>query len=160
MHHTEAVGHERARRSVGAADEFGQRLGQRQPLGVVLAGLARVEADVLQQQHVTVGQALGAGERVGADDVTGQLDVPAQFVAEGGRDGSQRELRVRSILGPAEVRGDDDLGARVRQRLQRRHRREDAAGVGDVALVVERDVQVGAHQHAPTLDAFGQQILE
>jgi hypothetical protein len=36
----------------------------------------------------------------------------------------------------------------------------DAAGVGDGALVVERDVQVGAHQDAPTLDAFSQQILE
>ena len=96
------------------ADEFDQRLGQRQPLGVVLAGLARVEADVLQQQHVAVGQALRPGERVGADDVAGELDVPAQLLAERRRDGRERELRIGSALGPAEVGGHDDLGARRR----------------------------------------------
>ena len=98
--------------SVGT-DQFDQRLGQRQPLGVVLAGLPRIEADVLQQQDVAVGQALGAGQRVGADDVAGQLDVPAQLLAERRGDRGQRELRIRLALGPAQVRGDDDLGAGV-----------------------------------------------
>ena len=72
------------------------------------------------------------------------------------RDGRERELRVGSALGPAQVRGDDDLGAGVGQRLQRRHRRDDAARVGDVAVVVERDVQVRAHQHAAAPKPFCQ----
>ena len=109
VHHAETVGHE----SAVVADEFDQLLGQRQALGVVLAGLARVEADVLQQQDVAVGQALGAGQRVGADDVTGQLDVPAELLPQRRGDRGQRELRVGPALGPAEVRGDDDLGAGV-----------------------------------------------
>ena len=113
VHHPEPVGDE----SAVVADQFDQLLGQRQPLGVVLAGFARVEADVLQQQDVAVGQALGAGQRVGPDDVTGQLDVTAELLPQRLRDRGQRELRVRTVLRPAEVRGDDDLGAGVGQRL-------------------------------------------
>ena len=81
MHHPEAVGDESASRR----DQFGQLPSQRESLGVVLAGLARVEADVLQQQHVAVGQPLGAGQRIGADDVAGQLHVPAELFAERAR---------------------------------------------------------------------------
>ena len=154
MHHTEAVGDEGPRRSVRRSDEFGQLLGQREPFVVVLAGFAGVEADVLQQQDVAVGEPLGAGQRVGTDHIAGQLDVTAQLLPERLRDGRERELRVGTVLGPAEVGGDDDLGAGVGQRLQRGHRGDDPAGIGDVALVVERDVEVGAHQHAPARNPF------
>ena len=120
VHHPEAVGDEGTGRSIWGSDEFGQLPGQRQALVVVLAGFARVEADVLQQQDVAVGQSLGAGQRVGPDDIAGQLDVTAQLLAQRLRDGCQRELRVRAVLGPAEVGGDDDLGAGIGQRLERR----------------------------------------
>ena len=152
MHHAEAI------RNKGAVipDQFDQLLGERQPLGVVLAGLARVETDVLQQQDVAVGQALGAGQRVGSDHVTGQLNVTAELLPQRLGDRSERELRVGTALGAAEVRRHDDLGAGVGQRLQRRHRRDDAAGVGDIAVVVERHVEVGAHQHAAARNPFCQ----
>ncbi len=78
MHHTEAVGDEGPAGPVGAADQFGQFGGQCLPFGVILAGLAWIEANVLQQQDVPVGQTLGTGQRIGADHVAGQLDVPAQ----------------------------------------------------------------------------------
>ena len=160
MHHAKSVGDERTGRTVGRADQFGQLRGPREPLGVVLAGLTGVEANVLDHQHVTVGQAFGARERIGADDVASQLDVPAQFRTEGSRDGRQRELGVGSVLRPPEVSGDDDLGSGIRQRLQRRDGGEDATGIGDRPLVVERNVQVGAHQYAPTLDPLGKQIRQ
>ena len=63
-------------------------------------------------------------------------------------------------FGPAQVGGDHDLGARVEQRLQRGHRRCDAAGVGDVTVVVERHVQVGAHQHAAARNTLRQKVFE
>ncbi len=140
----------------GAADEFGERLGQREALAVVLAGLAGIEADVLQQQDVAVGEALRARQCIRADDITGQLDVPAELLGQRLGHRGERELRRRTVFGPTEVGGDDDLGAGVGQRLQRGHRRDDAARVGDVAVVVERDVQVGAHQYAPARNPFCQ----
>ena len=66
---TEPVGDERP---VGPG-ELGQRRREGLALRVVLAGLARVEPDVLQQQHVTVGQPLGPGQRIRADDIPGLL---------------------------------------------------------------------------------------
>ena len=68
------------------ADQFGQLSGQRHPLAVVLAGLTRVEADVLQEQHVAVGEPFGAGQRIGTDHVGAQLDVSAQLFIERRRD--------------------------------------------------------------------------
>ena len=156
MHHTEAVRHESAGRSVRCGDEFGQLLGQGQSLVVVLAGFAGVETDVLQQQDVAVGQALGAGERIGAHHISGQLDVAAQLLPQRLRDGCERELRIGAVLGSSEMGGHDDLGTRVRQRLERGHRRDDPARVGDVAVIVERNVQVGAHEYAPARNPFCQ----
>ena len=85
MHHAEAVGDERA----VIADELDERLGQLQPLSVVLAGLTCIEADVLQQQDVTFGQAFGAGECIGPDDIAGELHVPTEPVPQRFCDRSQ-----------------------------------------------------------------------
>jgi len=63
----------------------------------------------------------GAGKRVGPDDVAGQLDVTAELLPQRFCDRSERERGIRPPLRPAEVRGDDDLGTGVGQRLQRRH---------------------------------------
>ena len=93
-------------------------------LGVVLR-LARVEARVLEHVDALVRQQL----------------------AEPRRDGRHRERRVRPLR-PAEVRADAHLrGAVLEQQLERRQRRADARVVGDAA-VLERHVQVGAHEHA------------
>ena len=61
VHDAEAVGHER----VG---ERGELVGERAALGVVLAGLARVEPDVLQHRDLAVLEAVDG--RAGADSPT------------------------------------------------------------------------------------------
>ncbi len=155
MHHAEAVGDE----SPVVADEFDEVAGQRLPLRLVLAGFARIEANVLEQEDVAVGQAFRAGQRVLPDDVAGELDVAAEHVAEFRRDRGEGELRIGLALGPAQVGGDDDLRARLGERGDRRGGRDDATGVGD-RRAVQRDVEVRAHQHATALDAGGEQILE
>ena len=156
MHHPEAVGDE----SPSGRDQFGEFAGECEPLAVVLAGFPRIEADVLQQQDVAVGEPFGPGQRVAADDIAGQLHVPAELLTERRGDRRQRQLRVGPVFRPTQVRGDHHLGAGVDKRLQRRHRGGDPARVGDDALVVERDVQVGAHQHAPPRNTFGQQVFQ
>ena len=117
VHHTESVGHE----SACGSDQFGELAGKRQPLGIVLARLAGVETDVLQQQDVPVGQTLGTGARIAAGDVVGQLHVLAQMLTECGGDRRQRQFQVGFTLGPSQMRGHDDLGTRVGQRLERGH---------------------------------------
>ena len=112
-------------------DQFGELAGQRQPLAIVLAGLPRVETDVLQQQDVPVGQTLGTGPRIAADDVVGQLHVLAQLLTQCRGDRRQRQFQVGFALGPSQMRRHHDLGAGVGQRLQRGHRGDDAAGIGD-----------------------------
>ena len=93
-------------------------------LGVV-GRLARVEARVLEHVEPLVGQ---------------QLPQPPG-------DGRHREGGV-GPLRPAEVRADRDLLRVVlEQVLERRQRGADARVVGDAA-VLERHVQVAAHEHA------------
>ncbi|CKP54343.1 Uncharacterised protein [Mycobacterium tuberculosis] len=152
MHHPKAVGDENASRS----DQFDQLLGQCPPVVIVLAGFAFVEADVLQQQDVAAGEPLGAGQRIGADNVSSQLDVPAELLTQRHGDRRQRQCRVRPVLGTSQVRGNHHLGVGVEQRLQRRRRRDDAARIGNGAVLVERNVEIGAHQHSTPRNTFGE----
>ena len=55
--------------------------------------------------------------------------------------------------------GDDDLRAAVEKRLERRDGGVDTPGVGDVALVVERDVEVGANKDVAPMDTLVEQLL-
>ena len=91
----------------------------------VVARLAGVEARVLEHPDPLVRQKL----------------------AQPGLDRLHRERGVFALR-PAEVRADDDLGgAAFQQELERRQRGADPGVVGDLA-VLERHVQVGAHEHA------------
>ena len=91
----------------------------------VVARLAGVEARVLEHADPLVRQKL----------------------AEPGLDGLHRERGVFALR-PPEVRADDDLGgAALQQELERRQRGANPRVVGDLP-VLERHVQVGAHEHA------------
>ena len=116
---------------VGDVDvgERGQLVGERAALGVVLAGLARVEAHVLQQRDLAVGRAPATRRRGAvADRVVGER-APACRAA---RPAARRPARASSAgsglaLRAAQVRHDDDPGARVAQPL---HRRQHWRGCG------------------------------
>ncbi len=156
MHHPEPVGDE----SASGRDQFGELLGQCKPFAVVLAGLARVEPDVLQQQDIAVGQALGARQSVCADDVAGQLHVPTQLLPQRRGDRRQRKFGVGPVLRPAQVGGDHDLRTRVEKGFQRRYGRRDPTGIGDSATVAQWHIQVGAHQDATARNALRQKVFE
>ena len=70
--------------AVGDVDvgQCGQLVGERAALGGVLAGLARVEPDVLQQRHLAVGHRRHGGLGPGAGRGIGQHDVLAEQLAE------------------------------------------------------------------------------
>jgi hypothetical protein len=140
VHHTEAVADE----GVGQLREL---VGERAADGVVLAGLALVEADVLQHRDLAVGQAGHHGVRRVPDGVLGEPHLGAEQLGEPGRHRAQGVPRVRGALGTAEMRDDQHPGAGRGELGDGRHAGPDPAVVGD-PVTVQRDVQVGAHQHA------------
>jgi hypothetical protein len=103
---------------VGEAREL---VGERAPLGVVLARLSRVEPQVLQQRHVAVGQ--GGDDRTSGlpDGVRRERHRTAQQLAEPGRDRRERVALLRNALRPAQVRAHDHAGAGLGQLPDRRH---------------------------------------
>ena len=120
----------------------GQSLGERR----VVLGLPRLEADVLEQQHVA-GPSPSAIVSTSSPTTAGAcLHLGAEQLGQPLADRPHRERRVDLALGPAEVRDEDQGGAALAQQLDRRQRRPDPRVVGDAAAV-ERDVEVDPDQH-------------
>ena len=103
--------------------EVGERAEALGQLRVVLR-LARLEADVLEHHDVAVGHVV---------EVRRELDVDAEQARQVVGDRLQRELRL-AVLGPAEVRDEQELRAPLAQLLDRRQRAADAGVVGDRAV--------------------------
>ena len=150
MDHAEAVGDE-------DLAEGGDLLGVRGAHGGILAGLLRVEANVLQQHHVAVVHRGDLGLGVLAVGVLGQRDLDAEQLAQTLGDRGQRQLRDDLALRTAEVGHQDDLGAFFAKRRDSRQRGLDTAIIGNRGDV-QRDVEIGAHQNALALEIS--EILE
>ena len=103
MHDAEAVGHERVR-------ERGELVGERTALGVVLAGLARVEPDVLEHGDLAVLEPVDRRPRTLADRVGRERDVLAEQLTEPCGHRPQRVAVLRRALRATEVRDDDAPG--------------------------------------------------
>ena len=125
--------------------DVGQGRERLREAGVVLRLLA-VEAEILEQQDLAVSQAPDGSLDLGTDAVARQLDPDLQGRGQGLRDGGEGELRVRGILGAAEVGGEDDAGPGCEEALERRKRGADAAIVADL-VAFQGDVQVGADEY-------------
>ena len=118
--------------------------------GRVVLLLALIEAQVLQQQHVPVGQGRHLGPGVLAHGVGGEGHVAAQKLgqARGGR--AQRELLLEALSGrAAQMAHEHHVGTPVHELLDGGQRRADASVVG-YRIAVERHVEVHAHEHALT----------
>ena len=112
--------------------------------GVVLF-LFRMEAEILHHDD-------GAGMDLrqgflgdGADAVGGEGDLLTDRLGNGVHHLFQRVLLIRTALGTAEMRQNDDLGAGLRKLGQGRSQPVDAGGIRNDP-VLGRDVQVGADQ--------------
>ena len=140
MHDAEAVGDE----DVG---EIGVFLGELLPLGVDLGILALVETDVLEEDDLAVPQRADLGVRVGADGVGGKRNVCAEKLRKARGHGREGELGLDLALGPAKVGRDDDARAGVEEPLKGGKGGANAAVVGDVAILVEWDVEVRADEN-------------
>ncbi|GAA3306758.1 hypothetical protein GCM10020295_63840 [Streptomyces cinereospinus] len=78
--------------------EGGEPVGEGGALGVVLAGLTGVEAQVLDDRDPAVGEAADGGLRGVADRVGGERDLGTEEFAEPGGGRGERERGVRGAL--------------------------------------------------------------
>jgi hypothetical protein len=102
-----------------------------------------VKAQVLEQHNVTVVRLVDDLLDLRADAVGGKGHALAQQLLELGHDGLQRVLGVDLAVGAAQVRHEDNsLGAIVDGVLDGRDGADNALGVGDLLVGVERDVEV------------------
>src|SRR5262249_62390446 len=126
-----------------------QRRDQLGEIGIALL-FTRVEAEILQQQYLAWLQRLRGRFHRGADDLVYLAHRPAEQLTKPFRNAVHRERRIllRIALGPAEVAHHNRAGTGVKNVLDRRQRGLDAAVVGDVTLLIQRHVEIDAHQDA------------
>ena len=121
--------------------EAGELVGERAALVVVLGRLTLVEAQVLEQRDLSVGESVDRRAGAVAHRVGRERDVAAEHLAQPGGDRRERVRRVGCAFGSAEVRADDDARAAVGEIGQRGRAGPDATVVAD-RVAVERDVEV------------------
>ena len=131
----------------------GQPPGQLGPDGVVLAGLGRLEPDVLQHapRHRRPGRPRPRAAESPATSRRPAVPARPQQLGQPGRDRRERRAAGRPVgvavaLRPPEVGDDQHPGAAFPQLVDRRQAGPDAAVVGDRGAV-QRHVQVGPQQH-------------
>ena len=144
MDHAEAVGDE-------DLAEGGDLLGVRGAHGGILAGLLRVEANVLQQHHVAVVHRGDLGLGILAVGVLGQRHVGAEQLAEAGGNRGQAQLRNDLAFRAAKVGHEDDLGAFFAQGLDGRQSSLDSTVISDGGAV-QRNIEISANQNALALE--------
>ena len=111
-----------------------------------------MKAEVLEQDDTTAALVSGIddGLRGVADTIRSERHRAAEELWSAAATGLRLYFGLTWPFGPSEMRGQNYGGALLERIANRRKRRADARIVGDLA-VFERDVEVDADEHAPTL---------
>ncbi len=110
----------------------------------VVLRLARLEADVLEQQHVSRGQCVGERLHLLPDPRRGELHLGAEQLRQPSSDRLKRQAGIWAFR-PAEVGYEDQRRAALAERPNRRQRGPDPGVVGDPPLL-EWNVEVDPHE--------------
>ena len=129
-------------------DALGQLFGE----GLVVVRLALGEAQVLEDEHLSLPELLLEPGDLGSDDVGGLGHLVRDELGETGRGRLEAHLRVRLALGSAEVGSDDELRPAVEKIRDGGQGGPDARVVTDLALLGQRDVEVHPEKDQFALD--------
>jgi len=126
----------------------------RQLLGeaVVIGGLFGMEAEVLEQDHLSGLQRVDRLLDLGTDAVLDKPDFLPQEPRKTFRHGRKAHIGDDLSLRPAQMRHHDDNGAFIQCIIQRWQHRPDPGVIGDVQTTVHRNVEVEAEQNLFPLD--------
>ena len=105
-------------------------------LRVVLL-LFLVEADIFEEEDITIAEASDSLDNLVTDAVVGLGHLLAQELGETGDEGGEAELVLGAALGAAQVRGEHNLGTVVGEVLEGGDGSADAGVVGDVQVGVQ-----------------------
>ncbi len=144
--------HDRRMRAMGGSEgvvdiDIGER-GERPRKRVVVFLLARVKTEVFQEEHVA---RLHPGHQflyLRPDAIRREDDFFAQETLEPSGDRCEAVARVRFALRAAQVGAQDDLGPLIHGTVDGGQRGADPGIVGDLMVVVERDVEVSPDDDA------------
>ena len=117
-----------------------------------LALLLGVEAQVLEQQHLSGLQRSGLFRGLVAHAVVGEVDFHAQTGFDAGNDVPQRELGLGALFRTSQMRHQNDGAALFEHFLDRRDSGADARVVGNFQLLVQGHVEVDADNRALALE--------
>jgi hypothetical protein len=107
----------------------------------IICLFARIESEVLQQDHVGVRKFVKGGCRT-----LGKLHVAAEELGEARRDRRQREVGVHRAARTPEVRGADEPCTGAEEFRERWDRGRDAAVIADGATI-EGYVEIDAYEY-------------
>jgi hypothetical protein len=128
--------------------------------GRVVRLFARIEAEVLEEEHLSIGELSHGVVHRRPRDLARELHRSTEERGEPLRHGSQAELRRRFSFGTAEMGGDDEPGPALDEEPQSRERFPDPGVVRD-RPVLEGHVEVHADEDPPPLhvEAGNAQLL-
>src|SRR3954453_23155243 len=106
-----------------------------------------MEADVFEKEQASVGEFFAFFFGVRANAILGEVHGPLEKFLELGGDRGERILWIRTALGPAKMRCEDEASAFLDGEAQGRERLANARVVGNRAIL-QRDIEVDANEHA------------
>ena len=118
-------------------------------LGITLL-FALVESDVLQHQDFAILQSRRLGLGIVTDGIGCEVDRAAQQFLQTDSNWLQAVLGVFGRVfpfGAAEVTHQDDSPAAIENGLDRREGFGDTSVVGNLLPIIQRDIEIAAHQH-------------
>ena len=108
-------------------------------------------AEILEQQHVTVAQ-VGHGVHSGRPDaIVGERDGRTEYLGQPSSNGRETVRGIALPLRSTEMAHQDHARAAAAELLNRRQRRADTRVVAHGTVLVDRHVQIDAHEHASAL---------
>src|SRR5439155_19792416 len=113
---------------------------------------AWIETEILQQEHIAVGEAPREPLRLGADDRLGESHRLSQVALEPFPHRGETLLWIPLPFRPAEMGRDDEPGALFDQIAERRKRRHDSGVVPNRAVLGVRNVEDHADENGSARD--------
>ena len=93
-------------------------------------------------------------------DIGGEPNFLAELYRQRAGNRRERELRIRLPLRAAQVSGQDYLRTALDEGLDGGQGRGDAAGIGNLPVLIQRDVEVRADEDVAALHTFSQEFID
>src|SRR5699024_3465884 len=124
-------------------------------LSFIFRGFLCIEADIFNEHDIAFAQAIGALMGIFTGDIASQRDVLVQGFTQSLCDWGWGILIIEFALRAAQVSAEDDFRSPVDQSLDGGQGGIDTPWVGDISVVIERNIKIRAHQHVASIYALG-----